>query len=80
MHEAGTKKLFHANWLQHGSQTFLQEAHHPSVLFSMLLCSDGDDIELGTIVKKCNLKDLDQDDQSHLPDFDPDHPNNFFCR
>ncbi|KAI0822767.1 S-adenosyl-L-methionine-dependent methyltransferase [Trametes gibbosa] len=45
-------KHFHAQWLQHGSQTLLQEAAHPRGLFWLNEC---DDLPLECIFSKCNL-------------------------
>lgn len=72
----GKTKRFHGQWLQPGSKTILQEAAHPSVLFTMLEC---DEIDLDTIIMKCNIKMLAHDDDSALPEYDPKNQNNFFC-
>lgn len=77
MYEKGDEKYFHGQWLQPGSKTILQEAAHPSMLFTMLECEN--EIALETIVMKCNIKMLPHDDDSALPDYDPKNPNNFVC-
>ena len=47
------KKLFHAQWLQHGPQTFLQEAAHSRALFWLNEC---DDLPVECIYSHCNLQ------------------------
>jgi DNA (cytosine-5)-methyltransferase 1 len=76
MYEESNRKYFHGQWLQHGSQTVLQEAAHPSILFSMLEC---DDIPLESIVTRCNLIVPQNNDNTLLLDYDPQHENNFVC-
>ncbi|KAI0672839.1 S-adenosyl-L-methionine-dependent methyltransferase [Trametes maxima] len=48
------KKYFHAQWLQHASQTLLQEAAHPRVLFWLHEC---DDLLLECIFSKVNVQE-----------------------
>jgi len=74
--ETDRKKLFHAQWYQHGSQTVLQEAAHPNVLFSMLECND---LPLESVIMKCNITSPQHDDDALLPDYHPRNENNFFC-
>ncbi|KAH9945791.1 S-adenosyl-L-methionine-dependent methyltransferase [Epithele typhae] len=48
------KKMFHAQWLQHGAQTLLQESAHPRALFWLTEC---DDLPLQCILSHCNIVD-----------------------
>ncbi|KAI0647432.1 S-adenosyl-L-methionine-dependent methyltransferase [Trametes meyenii] len=52
--EGRLKKYFHAQWLQHASQTLLQEAAHPRVLFWLHEC---DDQLLECIFSKVNIQE-----------------------
>ncbi|KAI1794705.1 S-adenosyl-L-methionine-dependent methyltransferase [Ganoderma leucocontextum] len=47
------QKFFHAQWLQHGSQTFLQEAAHSRALFWLNEC---DDLPVECVYSHCNLQ------------------------
>jgi DNA (cytosine-5)-methyltransferase 1 len=76
MFEREGENYFHGQWLQHGSQTVVQEAAHPSVLFSMIECND---LHLKTIVSKCNTRTFEPDDDLPLPDYDPRNENSFVC-
>ena len=48
----GRTKFFHAQWLQHGSQTLLQESSHSRALFWLNECED---LPLECIYSHCNL-------------------------
>ncbi|KAI0636601.1 S-adenosyl-L-methionine-dependent methyltransferase [Trametes polyzona] len=48
-------KWFHAQWLQHGSQTLLQEAAHPRGLFWLNEC---DDLPMECIYSHCNVSQV----------------------
>ncbi|KAA1469421.1 S-adenosyl-L-methionine-dependent methyltransferase [Dentipellis sp. KUC8613] len=62
MFEDKGKKWFHGQWLSHSSKTILQEVAHSHRLFLMDIC---DDIELGSIIKKANVRQL------HLDEIEP---------
>ena len=55
LYEGGGKKLFHGHWLQHSSQTVLQEMSHPNSLFWLNECED---VPVSTIVQLCCLTKL----------------------
>ncbi|KAI0373036.1 S-adenosyl-L-methionine-dependent methyltransferase [Pilatotrama ljubarskyi] len=48
------RKYFHARWLQHGSQTLLQEAAHPRMLMWLNECEDQ---PIECIYSLCNLEE-----------------------
>lgn len=62
MFEIRGKKMFHAQWYQHGAYTLLQETAHPQGLFLINECEDQ---PLECIYQKCNLQVLKaRDDES----------------
>ncbi|KAI0362522.1 S-adenosyl-L-methionine-dependent methyltransferase [Trametes cingulata] len=67
------RKYFHAHWLQHGSQTLLQEAAHPRTLFWLNECEDQ---LLECIYSHCNLEEWPVGDAS--PPEDPEGDVNRF--
>ncbi|TFY70272.1 hypothetical protein EVG20_g2746 [Dentipellis fragilis] len=62
MFEHSGKKWFHGQWLSHSCKTILQEVAHSHRLFLMDIC---DDIELSSIIKKANVRQL------HLDEVEP---------
>ncbi|EJF66181.1 S-adenosyl-L-methionine-dependent methyltransferase [Dichomitus squalens LYAD-421 SS1] len=69
----GWQKLFHAQWLQHGSQTFLQEAAHSRALFWLNECED---LQVECIYSHCNLQPWPPGEAEPLED--DDGPENLF--
>ncbi|OSD08481.1 S-adenosyl-L-methionine-dependent methyltransferase [Trametes coccinea BRFM310] len=67
-------KRFHARWLQHGSQTLLQEAAHSRCLFWLNSC---DDLPLESIYSHCNVHPWICGEPAPLDD-EPGDPNQFF--
>ncbi|CDO73636.1 hypothetical protein BN946_scf185014.g106 [Trametes cinnabarina] len=70
----GRRKMFHARWLQHGSQTLLQEAAHSRGLFWLNAC---DDVPLECIFSHCNVCPWRSGEPAPLDDEAGD-PNHFF--
>ncbi|KAI8989795.1 S-adenosyl-L-methionine-dependent methyltransferase [Trametes punicea] len=68
------RKMFHARWLQHGSQTLLQEAAHARGLFWLNAC---DHLPLECIYSRCNVVDWPCGEPVPLEDL-PGEPNRFF--
>ncbi|KAJ6624492.1 S-adenosyl-L-methionine-dependent methyltransferase [Mycena sp. CBHHK59/15] len=73
-------KMFHGQWLQHGNtqQTLLQEMAHPQELF---LISECDEQPVASILRKCEVKMLEPDEDCPEPvdDSDP-NASKYFCR
>ena len=67
------EKLFHAQWLQQGPQTFLQEAAHSRALFWLHEC---DDLPVECIYSHCNLQPWPLGEAEPLEDIDG--PENHF--
>ncbi|OCH93875.1 S-adenosyl-L-methionine-dependent methyltransferase [Obba rivulosa] len=67
------KKFFHAQWLQHGSQTLLQETAHSKALFWLNEC---DDLAMECIFGRCNVHILGSADDEPLDDGEEE--NDFF--
>ncbi|EMD38163.1 hypothetical protein CERSUDRAFT_122915 [Gelatoporia subvermispora B] len=67
------KKYFHAQWLQHGSQTLLQETAHSKSLFWLTEC---DDLQVECIFGHCNLRILGLADDEPLDEGEEN--NDFF--
>ena len=61
------KKFFHAQWLQHGSQTILQESSHSRALFWLNECED---LPLECIYSHCNLQPWPINETEPLDDQD----------
>ncbi|TFY78084.1 hypothetical protein EWM64_g5932 [Hericium alpestre] len=74
MFERDGKKWFHGQWYSHGSKTLLQELAHSRSLYIMNLC---DDIELSTVIQKCNVVQLAIDEVEPAED-ESSAENNFF--
>lgn len=66
-------KHFHAQWLQHGSQTLLQEAAHPRGLFRLNECGDQ---PLECIYSHCDPQAWPLGDPA-LPETQPGSANRF---
>ncbi|KAI0077119.1 S-adenosyl-L-methionine-dependent methyltransferase [Panus rudis PR-1116 ss-1] len=64
--EKKNQKYFHAQWFQQGTRTILQETAHPNSLFLLDEC---DDLLVDCIFQKCNLRELDvnEDEASYKP-------------
>ncbi|KAI9065405.1 S-adenosyl-L-methionine-dependent methyltransferase [Trametes sanguinea] len=73
--ESGARrKRFHARWLQHGSQTLLQEAAHSRCLFWLDAC---DDLPFECIYSHCNVHPWRCGEPAPLDD-EPGDANQFF--
>ncbi|KAG6844921.1 hypothetical protein H0H87_002405 [Tephrocybe sp. NHM501043] len=68
-------KMFHHQWLTHGSKTILQETAHSKSLFLLDGC---DDNPVAAIFKKCNVTWLKPEDKE-LPDDGAPNSNDFHC-
>ena len=68
------RKKFHAQWLQHGSQTLLQEAAHSRGLFWLKSC---DDLPLECIYSHCRVQPWPRSEPVPLDDC-PGELNRFF--
>lgn len=67
------RKFFHARWLQHGSQTILQETAHSNSLFWLNEC---DNVPMECIFAHCDLRKLGLGDDE--PPDDGENDNVFF--
>ncbi|KAG2020168.1 hypothetical protein CC2G_005536 [Coprinopsis cinerea AmutBmut pab1-1] len=71
----GIAKMFHGQWLLHGSRTFIGELSHPGALFVIDSCGDN---PINCIFKKCNFKILRPGDDEPQVHSDP-NANEFHC-
>ncbi|KIK61812.1 hypothetical protein GYMLUDRAFT_260822 [Collybiopsis luxurians FD-317 M1] len=72
----GASKMFHGQWMEHGSKTLLQEAAHSRGLFLTNACADQ---HVNSIFCKCDVKLLNPGELEVVDDesFDGDQ---FFCQ
>lgn len=75
MYEDDGQKVFHGQWYQHGSKTFLQETANAQSLFLIDECEP--DIPLASIYQRCNLRELSMDEDEPTDETSP-HENNFY--
>ncbi|KAF5357987.1 hypothetical protein D9756_001474 [Leucocoprinus leucothites] len=66
--EEKKKKLFHGQWLVHGSKTILQEAAHSKSLFLINSCETN---PVASIFKKCQIRWLEIHEKEPLDDRNP---------
>ncbi|KAF9454585.1 S-adenosyl-L-methionine-dependent methyltransferase [Macrolepiota fuliginosa MF-IS2] len=66
--EKNGKKLFHGQWLVHGSKTILQEAAHSKSLYLINSCATN---PVASIFKKCEVRVLRSDEKEPHDNRDP---------
>jgi DNA (cytosine-5)-methyltransferase 1 len=69
------QKLFHGQWLVHGSKTILQEAAHSRSLYLINSCASN---PVASIFKKCEVKMLEGDEKEPHDDQNP-RAENYHC-
>ncbi|KAK7038026.1 BAH domain-containing protein [Favolaschia claudopus] len=75
--ESGRQKMFHCQWLTHGSRTILQETAHSNELFLLAECSKHTPV--ASIIQKCRVRFPSVKDVEEIDHSDPDS-RNYFCR
>ncbi|KIK58230.1 hypothetical protein GYMLUDRAFT_98175 [Collybiopsis luxurians FD-317 M1] len=74
--KSGRLRMFHGQWFEHGSKTFLQQTSHSRALYLTNSCGDA---PLSSIYRKCDVKFPKLGEQEEEDDHDSDG-DQFFCQ